>query len=675
MLKDAKAGRMFALLHQGQSVAQIARTLEMGERTIRKYRDKGELPSQQPRPPRTYRTRVDPLEPFWPEVEAFLESDSRLRPMALLDWLKQKYNDPETGEGPVTDSIRRTLERRVQKWKLKHEVQQEVMFPQVHHPGDVIAFDFVNLNGLGVTIGGRAYEHLLFHSVFTYSNWEHVHLCHSESFEALSAGLQDALHLAGGVPRRVRSDSLSAAVNNLSSDKQFARQYQALLDHYGVKGHRINVRKPHENDDVESAHGHLKTWLDQQLRLRGHRDFENVEAYRVFLKQIVARKNAGRASAFQRESAALGPLPNQRLPSLTRVEVHVKSDCVLNIKRNLYSVSSKYVGLELDVLIHQDHLELWYRNECLERLPRLYGQGKERIDFRHVIDSLIRKPGAFLNYKYANHLYPTMRFRMAFDQLVARNEEERAAIKQYLKILHAAKHEGLDLVDEVLRWCFSEGIPIQADQVLELVKSRQQLPSPLEVHVEPPDLSVFDSLLSETEVFDNEKDNAISSGQARACQAFFVGDRRDAVGGPTQGTPAADVSGTVPDGGRAGGAGESDAPAVPLGVDSKGMPGPPSAPHRAAAPKLETLAGENLGAISVVPAAAACGPAIRDAQDGRLSGPPGQLADFWSARLGENPFVFAHNLLLVTDACFARCRRADVGQTRSVRQARGQGDQ
>jgi hypothetical protein len=321
----------------------------------------------------------------------------------------------------------------VQKWKLDQGVEQEVKFSQVHHAGDVIAFDFVNLNGLGVTIGGRPYEHLLFHAVFTYSNWGHVHLCHSESFEALAAGLQDALHLAGGVPCRVRSDSLSAAVNNLSSDKQFAKQYQSLLGHYGVKGHRINVRKPHENGDVESAHGHLKTWLDQALRLQGHRNFETVDAYRDFTKQVVARRNASRANVFATECAALGPLPAERSASTTSKRVHIKSDCLIKIKRNLYSVSSKYIGLELDVIIHQDNLELWYRGECLERLPRLFGQGKELIDFRHVIDSLIRKPGAFVNYKYVNHLYPTTRFRMAYDQLLARNEE-KSAVKQYLKL-------------------------------------------------------------------------------------------------------------------------------------------------------------------------------------------------------------------------------------------------
>ena len=417
MLTDGRAGRMFSMLHRGHSVADIARRLKMGQRTIRRYRDANILPSQRERQPRDYRTRKDPLESFWPEIEDLLKEDPRLRPFALLDWLKQKYNPPAEGPGElrVTDSIRRTLERRVQQWKLQHGVQQEVHFPQVHHPGDVIAFDFVVLNDLRVTIGGRPYDHMLFHAVFTYSNWEYVHLCHSESFEALATGLQDALHCAGGVPRRVRSDSLSAAVNNLSSDKEFATQYQTLLAHYGVRGHRINVRKPHENGDVESAHGHLKSWLDQALRLRGNRDFADQDEYLAFLRQLVARRNDTRAGVFRKECEALEPLPHQRLSTSTPVRVTIKSDCVLRIKRNSYSVSSKYIGLEMDVLIHQDHLELWYRNECLERLPRLFGQGKERIDFRHVIDSLVRKPGAFANYKYVNHLYPTTRFRMAYD--------------------------------------------------------------------------------------------------------------------------------------------------------------------------------------------------------------------------------------------------------------------
>ena len=334
MITDFRASQMFSFLHEAESVASIARRLKMSGKTVRKYRDADQLPSQIERAERSYRTREDPLTEFWDEITALLERDPRLKPYAILDWLKQKYNLPD-GEPRVSDSIRRTLERRVQSWKLQHGVEQEVKFSQIHHPGDVIAFDFVVLNSLKVTLDGKAFDHMLFHAVFTYSNWEYVHLCHSESFEALSAGLQDTLHRAGGVPRRVRSDSLSAAVNNLSDDKEFAAAYRDLLAHYGVKGHRINVRKPHENGDVESSHGHLKDILDQALRLRGSRDFASAQDYMSFVRQLVHRRNDERAARFREELATLGPLPAQRRGTSTSILVPVKSDSVIRVKRNV----------------------------------------------------------------------------------------------------------------------------------------------------------------------------------------------------------------------------------------------------------------------------------------------------------------------------------------------------
>ncbi len=87
----------------------------------------------------------------------------------------------------------------------------------------------------------------------------------------------------------------------------------------------------------------------------------------------------------------------QRMATFTSLDVHVKSDCIITIKRNQYSVSSKYRGLRLEVHIQQDSVELWYRGERMEVIPRIFGRNKELINFRHVIDSLVRKPGAFAN--------------------------------------------------------------------------------------------------------------------------------------------------------------------------------------------------------------------------------------------------------------------------------------
>ena len=636
MITDVRASMLFLLLHEGESVAGIARRLRMSQKTIRKYREAGLLPSQIQRPKRSYRTRPDPLEEFWEEIEERLEHDSRLKPYAILDWLKQKYNSPE-GVPRVTDSIRRTLERRVQRWKLEHGVEQEVMFPQVHHAGDVIAFDFVVMNSLKITIGGKPFDHRLFHAVFTYSNWEYVHLCHSESFEALSTGLQDALHRAGGVPRRVRSDSLSAAVNNLSDDREFAASYRDLLEYYGLQGHRINVRKPHENGDVESSHGHFKDALDQALRLRESRDFDSVDNYVTFVRQLTARRNGSREKRFCEEAAALNPLPPQRRNTCTSVPVTVKSDSIIRVKRNVYSVSSKYVGLTLEVRIQQDHLELWYGNQCVERMPRQFGQGKEAIDFRHVIDSLVRKPGAFVNYKYVNHMYPTTRFRMAYDQLLS-STTEASAVRQYLKILHAAKHEGLDLVDDTLRWFLATGKPIHADDVLKFVTAKQTLPGPTDVRVDAPDLSVFDSLLQHKDVYDEQDadhvDRQAADVEVKAALAAY--DRHVEAAGSAQGVAAADVSRKSHADGRASGAGALDPHTVPRGPGREGVSGETPESDSSAHAKCPSAGREDVGSGQLVATTAACDSAIRNTSAGGLPGPPGQPAGVRQARFGQN---------------------------------------
>jgi len=103
------------------------------------------------------------------------------------------------------------LPRTVSHWlRSLHGPPKKVFFSQVHHPGRLAASDFTVCNELGVKIAGERFDHTLFHCTLTYSNVESVSLCFSESFEALSTGIQKAFHEFGGVPQRHRTDSLSA---------------------------------------------------------------------------------------------------------------------------------------------------------------------------------------------------------------------------------------------------------------------------------------------------------------------------------------------------------------------------------------------------------------------------------------------------------------------------------
>jgi hypothetical protein len=90
--------------------------------------------------------------------------------------------------------------------------------------------------------------------------------------------------------------------------------------------------------------------------------------------------------------------------------------------------------------LYAEHIEAWYAQRRIEVLPRLRGENGHYINYRHVIDTLVRKPGAFENYRYKDDMFPTSQFRIAYDILRNRHGIKQAN-KQYLKILELAAKE------------------------------------------------------------------------------------------------------------------------------------------------------------------------------------------------------------------------------------------
>ena len=480
----------------------------MDEKTARKYRNGEKLPSELKKP-RTWRTRADPFEEVWPEVLARLEAEPKLRAFALFGWLQEKY------PGRFPDSQRRTFERRVRAWRAVRGPNREVIFPQVHPPGNLGASDFTHMSSLRITIGGQPFDHMLYHFTLTYSNWESVSICFSESFEAFSRGLQDALWKLGGVPRKHRSDSLSAAVKNLSEDREFHARYHDLMEYYRIDPQRINVRKAHENGDVESSHGHLKSVIEQELLLRGSRDFATRKEYEDFLEELMTKRNAARSPRFEQELEVLGELPPTRVDYRTQVHsIKVHSRSTIQVKRNTYSVPSRLIGHKVDALIDADFIEVWYGGQLVQQMPRLVGSGKHAINYRHVIDSLVRKPGAFEDYQYREDMFPTSHFRMAYDWL-CQDRSARAAAREYLKILQLAARDSQDAVQDALRVAIAQNARISAKAIHLAVEQHQQAPAAT-------DLLDFDSLLQhpdmEVDLYELEKVNFVLQPKLRCAK-------------------------------------------------------------------------------------------------------------------------------------------------------------
>ena len=488
MVTDHQVRRYFALSKQEKTQSLAALKAGMDRKTARKYLRLGKLPSEL-HSERTWRTREDSFADVWGEVAALLEVNWGLEAKTVFNHLQRKY------PGNFCDGQLRSFQRRIKQWRALNGPGKEVFFAQDHYPGELCQSDFTDLKDLGITINKAPFPHLLYHFVLTYSNWEHGSVCFSESFESLSEGLQKALWELGGVPKAHQSDRLSAAVQNTGSSRDFTQAYRELLGHYDLEGQKINARKPHENGDVEQRHYRFQRALDQSLMLRGRRDFESREAYERFLKQLFSQLNAGRRMRFEEEQRVLGSLPLKRLDAFKRLHIRVGAGSTIPVKHNVYSVHSRLIGEWITVRLYAEYLEVWYAQRLVERLPRLRGEGQHHIQYRHIIDWLMRKPGAFANYRYRSDLFPTHRFRIAYDDLKARRPA--GADKEYLRILHLAARENEMAVDAALEQLIAAEKPLDSRAVEAIVKSEGQLPDVKAVKVDCVDINHYDSLLSE----------------------------------------------------------------------------------------------------------------------------------------------------------------------------------
>ena len=494
MVSDRQVRRVLELTQTEKTKVGAADRAGMDVKTARKYVRLGKLPSEV-RAAHTWRTRKDPFWEVWEEMRGKLEeSKGELEAKTLFEYLQREH------PGAFSDGQLRTLQRRIKRWRALEGPSQEVFFPQIYHPGVLCESDFTHMSKLEITIAGSRFDHLIYHLVLPYSNWETGTICFSESFESLSEGLQNALWELGGVPERHQTDRLTSAVHKMTHPEEFTARYSALLRHYRLDGKSTNKNSPHENGDVEQRHHRLKRTVEQALLLRGSRDFSSRKEYDGFLRMLFARMNRGRRTRFDEELKVLHSLPARRLESCKQERMRVGPSSTIRVNHNTYSVDSRMLGEMVDVRLYIEHLEVYYGGQRVETIPRLRGEGGYYIQYRHIIKWLVRKPGAFENYRYREALFPTHRFRMAYDQIKAKRCGVHIA-KSYLAILYMAFQEGEAAVDRALeRLLEAQGDITEETLREELTRAAGTHPSVRDVAVAPVDLSLYDTLLEGAQV-------------------------------------------------------------------------------------------------------------------------------------------------------------------------------
>lgn len=492
---DAQVRLIMKERRDGKTQEQAAVRANLRSRkTVRKYEKQGKLPSEL-KQPRSYRTREDAFTEDWGEVEKMLEEAPGLEGKALFEWLQEQK------PGKYQEGQLRTLQRRVSNWRAL-KGRQVLSLEQVHHPGEVLQTDGTWMNELKISIQGEAFEHLLIHSVLPYSNWEWGRVAQSESLLSIRLGLQSTLVKLGHVPEIHQTDNSTAATHKLGQaarakslkERGFNEEYLQLLAHYGMQARSTHVHSPNENGDVESSNGGLKRAVEQHLLLRGSRDFESLEVYETFLYAIMEKRNAGRQAKLEKELAVMKALSVDPWPLMRELYVRVGNNGILRVSNNGYTVPSGLKSRRVLVRVYEWQIEVWYANQLVETLPRLTGIHRYHINYRHVIDSLLRKPGGFRNYRYRDDLFPRAVFREAWEALDGRLPPRKADMV-YLRILKLAAG-GLETdVAEALKLLLTSKSNWEDQAVAELVQAPPKAAPELAQQVV--NLAVYDQLLSQ----------------------------------------------------------------------------------------------------------------------------------------------------------------------------------
>jgi hypothetical protein len=491
VISDHQAIALFKEYKNSKNIKMSALKTSMNRKTAAKYIKKSKLPSELV-VDRNWRTHVDKLAPIWDEAQSFLERDPDLEATSLFEHLIDLHPDK------LQETQLRSFQRKVKEWRIKYGADKEIFFDQLTVPGKMAQVDWLDMNQVQIIIEGVHFKHKLIHFTLNHSNVESATICKSESVVAIKNGIRDFLYnISGKAPQVLQIDNSSAATHRLIKDQSkrvFNDEYLEILKYYNIIPQKNNIRKPNENGVVESQNGHLRNKIEQTLKIRGSKSFSSLAEYKTFIDNIITKLNKRREVKFQEELPHMNIIPLSPLPDYQELYVTIRNRSTVNIKNMTYSVPSKLIGSKLKAKIYEDKIDLCSGRNIVYSLPRLFGTRSVSINYRHVINSLIKKPGAFENYKYKEELFPTQNFKNAYERLIEMNERDhRSANLEYLRILKLAADNMEEDVDTAIAMLISsKELPLTVETVSNLILDKSILE--IDDMKIVPDLNIYDHL-------------------------------------------------------------------------------------------------------------------------------------------------------------------------------------
>ena len=210
------------------------------------------------------------------------------------------------------------------------------------------------------------------------------------------------------------------------------------------------------------------------------------------MQDVVAQwRNRPAAARLLEERPALRSLPSSPIPSYTSYPAKVRCWSTIRVAHRTYSVPARLMGHTIEARVYPDVVEVRYRDQVVQTMPRLRKEDEHKIDYRHVISWLVRKPGAFARYRYREDLFPSVTFRRAYDRLLE-THGDRADV-EYLRILNLAATFGESRVTETVKGLLDQ--PTRFDSLAVQACVAPSTATVPVIHIPRPDLHLYDALL------------------------------------------------------------------------------------------------------------------------------------------------------------------------------------
>lgn len=422
---------------EGKSHKEIASILGLSRKTISRYLKEGKIPVYN----RNQKSnRTDPMLGFYEIAQEKITQNPAILMDDLFEYLSLKGYSGSS----------RTLRRKTLDFRKKAK-NKEIFFQREVKAGEIMEGDFTEIL---IDIGGKTKKLYIWVTSLPFSNTFHAKAYYHCSFESFSDASVNAFEYFGGVAKKYRLDNMSPVVSKvlMGKDRVITQRYASFQSHYEFKQDFCNPAKGNEKGNVEANNKHLKRKIKSQISLY-KLSFVSLESFNEFLFELCVDHNRKCEDKMSQED--LSPLPATQFKSFRSEVVSVSKYSTFTVSSygHLYSVPSQYIGLSLEARIYPEKIEVFHESKKVTTHKRVFGvRGLTSIKVEHIINGLIKKPGAMKDWKHREVLFERPAWKSFYEKLKSKNFSD----KEYLKCLKLINEYGKELVSASMEIVISE---------------------------------------------------------------------------------------------------------------------------------------------------------------------------------------------------------------------------